>query len=96
MNIVSLLIGFIVGAALALAAYILIRKSILKGKRDEILEKAEIEAEKIKNDKILQAKEKFLNLKAEHEEYVNNKNAQARSSRPRRSSSTSRRSTRNT
>ena len=78
MNIVSLLIGFIVGAALALAAYILIRKSILKGKRDEILEKAEIEAEKIKNDKILQAKEKFLNLKSEHEEYVNNKNAQIR------------------
>ena len=78
MNIVSLLIGFIVGAALALAAYILIRKSILKGKREEILEKAEIEAEKIKNDKILQAKEKFLNLKAEHEEYVNNKNAQVR------------------
>ena len=78
MNIVSLLIGFIVGAALALAAYILIRKSILRGKRDEILEKAEIEAEKIKNDKILQAKEKFLNLKAEHEEYVNNKNAQIR------------------
>ena len=78
MNIVSLLIGFIVGAALALAAYILIRKSILKGKRDEILEKAEIEAEKIKNDKILQAKEKFLNLKAEHEEYVNTKNNQVR------------------
>ena len=78
MNITSLLIGFIVGAALALVAYILIRKSILKGKRDEILEKAEIEAEKIKNDKILQAKEKFLNLKAEHEEYVNNKNAQVR------------------
>ena len=81
MNIVSLLIGFIVGAVLALAAYILIRKSILRGKRDEILEKAEIEAEKIKNDKILQAKEKFLNLKA---------------SRPRRSSSTSRQNTRNT
>ena len=78
MQIVSLIIGFIVGAAVALAAYILVRKSILRGKRDEILEKAEIEAEKIRNDKILQAKEKFLNLKAEHEEYVNNKNAQVR------------------
>ena len=78
MNIVSLLIGIIVGAVLALAAYILIRKSILKGKRDEILEKAEIEAEKIKNEKILQAKEKFLTLKSEHEEYVNNKNNQLR------------------
>ena len=78
MNIVSLLIGLIVGAVLALTAYILIRKSILRGKRDEILEKAEIEAEKIKNDKILQAKEKFLSLKAEHEEYVSGKNAQIR------------------
>ncbi|MBR3097713.1 MAG: DUF3552 domain-containing protein, partial [Bacteroidales bacterium] len=78
MNIVSLLIGLIVGAAVALTAYILIRKSILRGKRDDILEKAEIEAEKIKNDKILQAKEKFLSLKAEHEEYVSGKNAQIR------------------
>ena len=78
MNLVSLLVGFIVGAVLALTAYILIRKSILRGKRDEILEKAEIEAEKIKNDKILQAKEKFLSLKAEHEEYVSGKNAQIR------------------
>ena len=78
MNVLSLVIGFIAGAVLALAAYILIRKSILKGKRDEIIEKAEIEAEKIKNDKILQAKEKFLSLKAEHEEYVSGKNAQIR------------------
>ena len=78
MDIVALLIGFIVGAALSLTAYILIRKSILKGKRDEILEKAEIEAEKIKNDRILQAKEKFLSLKSEHEEYVSGKNAQLR------------------
>ena len=50
MNIVSLLIGLIVGAALALTAYILIRKSILRGKRDEILEKAEIEADKERQD----------------------------------------------
>ena len=78
MSIVSLLIGFIVGAALALTAYILVRKNILKGKRDDIIEKAEIEAEKIKNDKILLAKEKFLTLKAEHEEYVSGKNAQIR------------------
>ena len=78
MNIVSLLVGFVAGAVLALAAYILIRRSILKGKKEEILEKAEIEAEKIKNEKILQAKEKFLSLKSEHEEYINGKNAQVR------------------
>ena len=78
MNIASILIGLVIGAILALTVYILIRRSILRGKRDEILEKAEIEAEKIKNDKILQAKEKFLSLKAEHEEYVSGKNAQIR------------------
>ena len=78
MNIVSLLVGFVAGAVVALAAYILIRRSILKGKKEEILEKAEIEAEKIKNEKILQAKEKFLSLKSEHEEYINGKNAQVR------------------
>ena len=76
MDIVSILIGFIVGAGLALAASIIIRRYILKGKRDEILEKAEVEGEKIKNERILQAKEKYLSLKSEHEKMVNEKNAQ--------------------
>ena len=76
MNIVSLLIGFLAGAAIALCAYILIRRAILKGKREEILEKAEIEGEKIKNERILQAKEKYLYLKSEYEKTVNEKKAQ--------------------
>ena len=75
MDLISLIIGFVAGAAIALAAYIVIRRSILKGKRDEILEKAEVEAEKIKNDRILQAKEKYLSLKSEHEKMVNESNA---------------------
>ena len=78
MNITSLLIGLVAGAIIALAAYILIRRSILKGKRDEILEKAELEGEKIKNERILQAKEKYLSLKSEHDKMVNEKNAQIR------------------
>ncbi|MBR3990001.1 MAG: DUF3552 domain-containing protein, partial [Bacteroidales bacterium] len=78
MDIVSIIIGFVAGAVVALAVYILLRKSMLKGKRDEILEKAEIEGEKIKNERILQAKEKYLSLKAEHEKTVNEKNAQIR------------------
>ena len=55
MDILSLVIGFVAGAVLALGLYIAIRRAILKGKRDEILEKAEIEGEKIKNERILQA-----------------------------------------
>ena len=70
------IIGFVVGALIALAAYILIRKQILKGRRDEILEKAELEGEKIKNDRILQAKEKYLQLKSDHERMVSERNAQ--------------------
>ena len=75
MDLISLLIGLVAGAVIALAAYILIRRSILKGKRDEIIEKAEVEAEKIKNERILQAKEKYLSLKSEHEKMVNESNA---------------------
>ena len=78
MDIVSIIIGFVAGAVIALVAYILVKRSILNGKKEEILEKAEIEAEKIKNEKILQAKEKYLSLKSEHEKTVNEKNAQIR------------------
>ena len=78
MDIIALIIGFVAGAVIALAIYILVRRSLLKGKREEILEKAEIEGEKIKNERILQAKEKYLSLKSEHEKTVNEKNAQIR------------------
>ena len=78
MNLLPIILAFIAGAAIALVAYILINRSILKGKSADIIEKANLEAEKIKNEKILQAKEKFLNLKSEHEQYVNEKNAQIR------------------
>ena len=75
MDLISLIIGFVAGAVIALAAYIVIRRSILKGKREEIIEKAEVEAEKIKNERILQAKEKYPSLKSDHEKMVNESNA---------------------
>ena len=64
----------VISAALALCTYILIRKIILKGQKEAIIRKAEIEAESIKKEKIFQAKEKFLQLKSEHEQYINEKN----------------------
>jgi len=64
----------IVCAAAAIFAYSAVRKSILKGRKEEILQQAELEAEKIKNDKIFQAKERFLQLKEEHEKKVNERN----------------------
>ena len=67
----------IITAGVTLGAHILVRKFILKGKREEILKKAEAEGEALKKEKIFQAKEKFLQLKSEHEAYINERNAQA-------------------
>ncbi len=46
----------------------------LERKRDSLLKEAMDKAEVIKKEKILQAKEKFLQLKSEHEKYINEKN----------------------
>ena len=67
----AILINVIVAALsalIALTTYIVIRKILLKGQKEEIIRKAELEAEGIKKEKIFQAKEKFLQLKSEHEQ----------------------------
>lgn len=77
----SLLFYFLtafLGAVIALGTYIYVRKLTLNGRKEEIIQKAEIEAEKIKSEKILQAKEKFIQLKSEHEQYITEKNSQIR------------------
>ena len=72
------IIAAVFSATFALAAYITIRRILLKGQKEEIIKKAELEAESIKKEKIFQAKEKFLQLKSEHENYINEKNNQIR------------------
>ena len=71
--LINVLVGA-VSAAVTLCTYILIRKMILKGQKEAIIKKAEVEAESIKKEKIFQAKEKFLQLKSEHEQCINEKN----------------------
>ncbi len=75
---VYIILAAIGGAIIALAAYFLIHRSIMRGRRDEILLKAEADAERIKQESILQAKERILQLKSEHEKQVNERNAQIR------------------
>ena len=72
------ILAAVAGAALALAIYILVSRAASKGRADAIIEKAELEAENVKQQKILQAKEKFLQLKGEHESFVNKKNNELR------------------
>ena len=71
------IITAIIAAGLGVIGTILVRNVILKGRKDEIIKAAEAEGEAIKKEKIFQAKEKFLQLKSEHEAYINERNAQA-------------------
>ncbi len=71
MNILIGVIAFLAGAGLA---WVLIYKALSSRSR-KIIHEARAEAEVIKKEKILQAKEKFLQLKAEHEKEINNRNA---------------------
>jgi ribonuclease Y len=69
--IIGLAAGFVVGGAIA---YFIWDKA-LKAKKNRIVGEGKSEAEVIKKDKILQAKEKFLQLKSDHEKYINEKTA---------------------
>jgi len=68
-TVAGLVIGFLIASPI-------LRKSI-EGKGQLKIKEAEIEGEKIKNEKLHQAKEKFLQMKSEHESYVSEKNRNA-------------------
>ncbi|MFN5710948.1 MAG: Rnase Y domain-containing protein, partial [Bacteroidota bacterium] len=72
--IIICIIGLIVGLAIGYFMATTVLKKGIESKSAQILKDAEAEAEVVKKDKILQAKEKFLQLKAEHEAYINEKN----------------------
>ncbi|WP_298488594.1 ribonuclease Y [uncultured Maribacter sp.] len=71
-GIVGLAIGFVIAKFMEKGKA---SKTIASAKKDaqSILKEAKIEGENIKKDKIFQAKEKFLELKAEHEKVIINK-----------------------
>ena len=65
-SIIALVIGYIFASTV-------LRKSIER-KSENILKDAKKASEQIKKDKILQAKEKFIELKSEHEKFINSRN----------------------
>jgi len=69
------------GAGYGLATTVL-RKSIEK-KSEGLLKEAEAKAELIKNERMLQAKEKFLQLKAENEKSIQARNQEVQQSEKR-------------
>ncbi|MEO9891245.1 ribonuclease Y [Aurantibacter sp.] len=70
--VVGLVIGFLIAKFMEKGKA---SKTVANAKNDanSIIKDAKLEAESIKKDKIFQAKEKFLELKAEHEKVINNK-----------------------
>ncbi len=70
--VISATIGIAVGIALS---YTLLKKSLQKDSI-RVLKDAQEEAELMKKERILQAKEKFLQLKLDHEKQINERNQQ--------------------
>lgn len=78
MLLLYIILSIAAGAVLGIVVYIFIARRVAKTQADKIIDNANAEAENIKQQKILQAKEKFLQLKGEHESKVNAKNAELR------------------
>lgn len=77
MDILTIIISGVIGIAAGFIIAKIIEKSnisnLIKNAKKEaasILRDANVEAENIKKDKILQAKEKFIELKSEHEQVI--------------------------
>jgi ribonuclease Y len=74
MNIIMICVGVVVGLLIGIALANTLLKKSLEKKSQQVLKDAEAEGEVLKKEKILQAKEKFLQLKTEHEKVINEKN----------------------
>jgi ribonuclease Y len=75
-GIVALLIGFLI-ARILLKNGIQDHEQIAKEKAEKIIKESESQAELLKKNKLLEAKEKFLQLKSEHEQDIQQKNTLA-------------------
>ncbi|MBK6628088.1 MAG: ribonuclease Y [Flavobacteriales bacterium] len=67
MDILSVIIGLLAGLVAGGAVVAVFLNGLLRKRRDALLREAEAEGEALKKEKLVQAKEKFLQLKEEHE-----------------------------
>lgn len=68
---IYILAGTAVGLVLGFVLFVSLRKKSLEKERAGILEEAKLQGENIKKDRILEAKEKFMQMRSEHEREVN-------------------------
>src|SRR5690554_6023688 len=77
--VIGAIAGLIGGAVIA----VIVQNVLLKKRKEQILSEAETEGEAIKKDKIIQAKEKFLNLKQNHEKAIKDRERKLQSAEDR-------------
>jgi len=70
MDIVSIIIGVVIGGAVIGGVVAMMMKKSSEGKGNKIIEDAKAKAEVFRKEKLLQAKEKFLQLKEDHEKVI--------------------------
>jgi ribonuclease Y len=73
-QIILYLLDGLAGVAIGVVIGTYILRKINSKKIEKMMQEAEEKAEVLKKEKILQAKEKFLQLKAEHEKVINERN----------------------
>ncbi len=69
--IVFILVGLLIGLTLGYLAFVVMRKQQLEKERSSIIEEAKLQGENLKKDRILEAKEKCMQLRSEYEKETN-------------------------
>jgi ribonuclease Y len=69
--IVFILVGLLIGLALGYFAFVVMRKQQLEKERSSIIEESKLQGENLKKDRILEAKEKYMQLRSEYEKETN-------------------------
>ena len=72
--VVFSLTGMLIGLALGYVVFILLRRKQIEAERKSLIEEAKLQGENLKKDRILEAKEKYMGLKSEHEKEINRRN----------------------
>ncbi|MEI7596689.1 MAG: ribonuclease Y [Bacteroidota bacterium] len=74
MDLLTIILVALGGIAVGVAVASTVLKNAITTKSQQVLKEAELEGENIKKEKIFQAKERFLQLKSEHEKKFNERN----------------------
>ncbi len=77
--LIYILAGIAVGLVLGFVLFVSLRKKSLEKERSAILEEAKMQGENIKKDRILEAKEKFMQMRSDHDRESNKRNAEINS-----------------